>query len=135
MFFVRLIDWPPVCLVVMSKAKMRRTQNASANAHTAEDHRDEGERLQQALQHHCFAIPLNFACSLIHPIPTTSEHTCLQLPSLHQALKPQHFDASDSNRPALKVPLNPPQRSHRSIRIQGSLRLLFLEEPLELSGK
>ena len=54
--------------------------------------------------------------------------------TLHQALKPQHFEASDRNRAALKVPLNPPQSSHGSISIQDSLGLLFLEELLKLSG-
>ena len=100
--FFRRIDWPPVCLVVMSKASTRRAQNAPASAHAAEDHRDEADSLQQALQHHCFEIALTSAGSLIHQIPATSEHACLQLPSLHQALKPQHIDASDSNRQALK---------------------------------
>ena len=66
--------------------------------------------------------------------PLLRKHPCLQLPSLHQALKPQHFEASDRNRAALKVPLNPPQSSHGSISIQDSLGLLFLEELLKLSG-
>ena len=50
---------------------------------------DEGESLQQALQHHC-AVEKNE----IEVITT-------QLPLRH-GLKPQHFDASDSTRQALK---------------------------------
>ena len=87
--FFRLIAWPPMCPVDMSNPFMRRTQIAAASTHAAEDHRDEGESLQQALQHHC-EVEKN----------TTGVITT-QLPLRH-GLKPQHFDASDSNRQALK---------------------------------
>ena len=88
-FFFRLIGWPPVCPVDMSKPFMRRTQNAAASTHTAEDHRDEGESLQQALQHHC-AVEKNKTGVITTQLP------------LRHGLKPQHFDASDSTRQALK---------------------------------
>ena len=59
--FFRVIDLPPACPGVMSKASTRPSQNAPASAHTLEDHRGEGDSLQQALQRHCFAhSPLEF---------------------------------------------------------------------------
>ena len=59
--FFRVIDLPPACPGVMSKASTRPSQNAPASAHTLEDHRGEGDSLQQALQHHCFDHqPLEF---------------------------------------------------------------------------
>ena len=57
----RVIDLPPACPGVMSKASTRPSQNAPASAPTLEDHRGEGDSLQQALQRHCFAYsPLEF---------------------------------------------------------------------------
>ena len=73
----------------MSKASTRRAQNAATSALTAEEHRGEGDSLQQALQHHCAVEKKN------------TEVITTQLP-LRQALKPRHFDASDSTRQALK---------------------------------
>ena len=87
--FFRLIAWPPMCPVDMSNPFMRRTQIAVASTHTAEDHRDEEESLQQALQHHC-AVEKNQTGVI------TTQLT------LRHGQKPQHLDASARTRQALK---------------------------------
>ena len=52
--FFRLIDFLSACPGAMSKASTRPSQNAPAKAPTVENHRGEGDSLQQALRRHSF---------------------------------------------------------------------------------